>query len=141
MITNSEILRQWEGTILLQPNELHEDITSPSIIQNVQEYDRLIDQLPKRRIQKRQPAPPNDDPLLKRPHIDFHQHTLIVVRSDNWSEQPKVVEIMTEEQQQIIRYTIPNNEHNHMVAQPSYVGRYLAILIAKTDVLIKIEEQ
>ena len=139
MTASSKILQQWEGVILLQ-HESNDYITSPSIIQNAKEYDQLIAQLPKRRIQKRQPAPPNDDPLIKRPDIDFHQHTLIVIRSDNWTEQPKVIDIVAENHQHIIRYIIPINEHNYMMAQPSGVGRYLAILIAKTDARIKIEE-
>ena len=47
------------------------------------EYHEFVQRIPKDRIQMKQPAPPSQDPLLKKPTVDFQEHALVAVWSEN----------------------------------------------------------
>ena len=51
-------------------------------IHNQAEYDRFVERIPKERVQMKEPAPPSEDPLLKKPAVDFQEHALVAV----WTE-------------------------------------------------------
>jgi len=132
-------LKQWEGTIFLAHDSLV--VIAPIIVNNEQKYDNFLRQIPQNRIQMRQPAPPNEDPLRERPAIDFDSYFLVVIRSNTWIEKPKLIDIIDAQEQRIIRYSIPFNQQTEMLAQPDGVGRYLAMLLLQTERAIHFDKQ
>ena len=66
--------RTYGGRILVPPP----DQIRSFVVRDDAAYDALIARLPERKIQKKQPAPPSDDALLKRPAVDFSSEMLVV---------------------------------------------------------------
>ncbi len=51
---------------------------SSLVIRDAAAYDALISNIPKSKIQKKNPADPSDDPILKRPAVDFSKEMIVV---------------------------------------------------------------
>ena len=47
------------------------------------DYEQFVGRIPKERIQMKQPAPPSEDPFLQKPPIDFAEHALVAVWTEN----------------------------------------------------------
>jgi len=127
------ILHSWGGPIHLKLTDFGAELSTPSTVKNDSEYDTFIAQIPEKRVQKRQPAPDSEDPMLKRPPVDFETQMLLVVRSGSIYEFPKISEVLDTPAEREVIYTIPPVENLEMMAQPGGVGRYAAVLVAKTD--------
>ena len=64
-------------------------------IRSQADFDAFIAKIPKSEISKIQPAPENDDPLLKNPGIDFDKNMAVVMtRSNTLSAVPTVTSIL-----------------------------------------------
>ncbi|MDC0144892.1 hypothetical protein OAK45_10250, partial [Verrucomicrobia bacterium] len=62
------------------PGKVPEVKPSPlTVVRGAKAYARFLERIPKKQISRTRPAPPNSDPLLKRPPIDFTKHTLLAV--------------------------------------------------------------
>ena len=70
------IIQQYGGQFLLTGPALPGERLG-DVIRDQAQYDALVGQLPEFRIQMKQPAPKNADPLLARPAIDFAMHMLV----------------------------------------------------------------
>ena len=106
---------QWNGYVFLPRQE--KTFVESEIIQSNKEYDRFLRLLPLEKIQKKQPAPPNPDPMLQRPDIDFTTHQLLVLRSTVWSEYPKLLNVVDSKTQRKITYTIEAPDNRAILAQ------------------------
>lgn len=73
------ILESWTGHILLSGPMPHERLTL-RVIDSELAYDAFLEELPRQRVQMKQPAPPAEDPLLERPPVDFvHEMMLVAI--------------------------------------------------------------
>ena len=138
---SQSILQTWGGAIHLEINDFGMESIGPSTVKSASEYDAFIAQIPKKRVQKRQPAPDSDDPMLTRPAIDFSSHMLVVVRSRSIYLVPEIVEILDQGDEREVVYTIPPVENLEMMAQPGGGGRYAAALVAKTDGQVRFSQR
>lgn len=127
------ILQIWGGPIHLKLSEFEAELSTSSTVKNDAEYDAFIAQIPTKRIQMRQPAPDSDDPMLKRPAIDFSSQMLVVVRSSSLYEVPEIVKILDRGDEREVVYTIPPVENLYDCCQPGATGRYAAALVARTE--------
>ena len=66
--------RTYGGRIAVPPP----DKVTSFVVRNDGSYDNLLERIPKNAIQKKQPAPPSDDALLKRPAVDFSTEMIVV---------------------------------------------------------------
>lgn len=127
------ILHSWGGSINLRLTDFGAALSTPSVVKSDAEYATFIGQIPTKRIQMRQPAPDSEDPMLKRPPVDFATQMLLVVRSGSLHQVPEITEVLDSPDEREVIYTIPAVENLEMMAQPSGVGRYAAVLVAKED--------
>lgn len=127
------ILHSWGGTINLRLTDFGAELSTPSTVKNDSEYDAFIAQIPTKRIQMRQPAPDSEDPMLKRPAVDFETQMLLVVRSGSIHQVPEITEVLDSPDEREVIYTIPAVENLEMMAQPRGTGRYAAVLVSRTD--------
>ena len=61
------------------PNQLAKPSAPLLVIRDAKAYAKFLDRIPAKQISRTRPAPPNEDPLLDRPKIDFKKHTLLVL--------------------------------------------------------------
>jgi hypothetical protein len=119
-------LERWRGPIDL-PND--EPVTAIAI-RDQAAYDALIARLPPERIQMKQPAPPSDDPLLKRPPIDFTTHMLVVVTRGDTLTPPTLARVIDEPDRVVVRYVAPGPPPE---ARPHGVGGYVAVKVPRAE--------
>jgi hypothetical protein len=93
------------------------------VVQDSQGYEKFLKQIP-----RTWPAPPNTDPLLKKPKIDFSKHTLIAVTRPSMTS-PVIGSIKTNNQGVEVAVNFPRELP---AAHPINIGTYTAILIPKT---------
>jgi hypothetical protein len=134
---SQSILQTWGGPINLKLTDFGAELSTPSTVKNDGEYDAFIAEIPTKRIQMRQPAPDSDDPLLKRPPVDFETQMLLVVRSGSIHGIPEITEVFDTAAEQDVIYTIPVNEDAEQMAQPGATGRYAAVLVSRTDARVR----
>ncbi len=104
------------------------------VIRDQAGYDALVATIPKFRVQMKQPAPPNKDPLLKKPKIDFTRHMLVVALRRNMYYGPKITRVLLARGRELIvdiLYESP--ERIHGLASRADVGRYEAVVVPRTD--------
>ena len=88
--------------------------------------DSFRKRIPHNRPTKKQPAPPNDDPLRTR-QIDFEQQSLIVVtRDETLSAYPELKDLTESETETVIRFSLPQPPPE---ARPYGWGTYRALLV------------
>lgn len=61
------------------------------VLRTQQDYDDFVTRVPTVVLQKRQPAPASEDPLLQRPAVDFEQNFLLAIWSHNVHVDAKVL--------------------------------------------------
>lgn len=95
-----------------------------TIIRTQEEYEHFVARIPLRKLEKRQPAPPNDDPLLALPPVDFTKHVLVAAWSDNVYVTPTIKQVTPEIK---VEYDAPADHENF--ARPLGYGRYHLVKI------------
>jgi hypothetical protein len=127
------IHQTWTGHVRLEGKIPGPFIGTPLVVRTKAAYAAFVDTIPAHRIQMRQPAPPSEDPLLKRPDIDFNTHMLLVVRVDGLYANPTFVKL-TREGADLLVDTASNIEPNaYEMAQPYGIGTYIAALVDRVD--------
>ena len=99
------------------------------VVQNAKEYEQFIRRIPTKQISRTRPAPPNTDPLLKKPEIDFKKHTLIAV-SRSSMVRPIIRAVIAKENKVNIDVSFPRE---FPAAHPVDIGTYTAVLVPKTE--------
>lgn len=102
-----------------------------AVVRTQAEYESFLDRIPAERIQKKQPAPPSQDPLLKRPAVDWSGQVGILAYSDNIHTEVEIEEIRLQPDGESVkvkvrRYLPPGAEHG---ARPYGYGQYDFVLI------------
>jgi len=104
------------------------------VIRDQAGYDALVATLPTYRIQMKQPAPPNDDPLLKKPKIDFTRQMLVVAIRHSMFYGPKIKRVLLARGRELIVEILHESPEGIMaMASRSDVGTYEAVLVPCAD--------
>jgi len=125
--------KSWRGIIVLPQFPLGKrPAQKPSpllVVNDAKAYAKFLDRIPKKQISRTRPAPPNTDPLLKRPPIDFGKHTLLVITR---SSMTRPVFKKVEETKSRLKITIiyPREQ---ISARPIHIGTYTAVLVPKVN--------
>lgn len=111
----------------------HAEQDGLTVVRDQKGYDAFLDRIPTRRIQKKEPAPPSQDPLLKRPEVDWSKYVGIVAYSNNIHTEVTIEELRLEPdgesvQVKVRRFLPPGAEHG---ARPYGYGQYDFVLIEK----------
>lgn len=103
---------------------------SPLIVeQNDKEYERFLKRIPIRQISRTRPAPPNTDPLIKKPEIDFRKHTLIAVSRSSMAK-PIIRSVKVDGKNVAVDVSF---SAEFPAAHPVDIGTYTAVLVPKTE--------
>lgn len=110
-------------------------------VRNQMEYEAFVARVPTFRIQKRQPAPPSQDPILRTPAIDFSQCSLVAVWSENIHIDAKVSEAHREGDDMVVvaSFEVPPNYRNY--AAPYGYGQYHLLQVEKFSGELKVKSQ
>jgi len=104
------------------------------VIRDQAEYAALVATLPKYRVQMKQPAPPSEDPLLKRPPIDFSRHMLVVAIRRSMFYRPKIRRVLLAHGKELIVEILHESPAGIMaMASRSDVGTYEAVIVPRAD--------
>ena len=98
-----------------------------TVVRDAKAYARFLDRIPKKQISRTRPAPPNPDPLLKRPPIDFTKHTLLAVSRPAMTR-AVFTKITSAKLEILVTVEFPREE---IAARPIHIGTYTAVLIPK----------
>lgn len=129
------VLRAYHGRVslpLAAPGvkaQAHEGL----VLRNPAAYAAFIDRLPRKRIQMKSPAPPSDDPLLKRPVVDFSKQMVIVVLRDDMYVGPQIVAARPTATGLRVEVVLPNPAATRGAARMAGIGTYHAIIVARVD--------
>lgn len=99
-----------------------------TVVQDTKGYEKFLKRIPVKQISRTRPAPPNTDPLLKKPKIDFSKHTLIAVTRPSMTS-PVIGSIRREKTNVEVAVNFPQELP---AAHPINIGTYTAVLIPKT---------
>ena len=99
------------------------------VVQNDKEYERFLKRIPIRQISRTRPAPPNTDPLIKKPEIDFKKHTLIAVSRSSMAK-PIIRSVKVDGKKVAVDVSFSTE---FPAAHPVDIGTYTAVLVPKTE--------
>lgn len=125
--------RQFEGYI-------HANERGWAAVRNQMDYEAFVARVPVKRIQKKQPAPPSEDPLLRTPAIDFSQRSLVAVWSENIHIDAKISDARREGDNMLVTVTfeVPPNYRNY--ATPYGYGQYHLLEVEKFSGELKVNQ-
>jgi|TARA_B100001964_G_C14222652_1_gene596069 hypothetical protein len=133
------IQKTWSGVIRLQQNPFgRKPKTKPSqltVVHDTKSYTRFLSRIPSKQISRTRPAPPNKDPLLKKPVIDFTKNTLLTI-DRSAMVRPVFKRIIEHEKEVVVSVEFPRE---FPAARPIDIGTYTAILIPNTGKPIRLQ--
>lgn len=101
------------------------------LIDSDKDLDGFRERIPQNRPTKKQPAPANNDPLLKHGEVDFSKHVLFVVtRNQTISAYPEFLGTEDSGDDVVLRFRIPEPPPE---ARPYGWGTYRAVLLPRSD--------
>ena len=108
----------------------------------VSNKDKLISQIPAKKIQKKQPAPPSEDPLHNGKTIDFSKNRLLVsFRYDNMYALAPITDVREESGMILADRTLPDLGETMMMSSMSGVGTYYAVIIPAGEKKVQVLTQ
>jgi hypothetical protein len=122
------IAQLWLGVIRIE--DTAGDVVTGLVIRDDAAYDAFLARLPEKRVQKRQPAPPNDDPMLARPAIDFATDMLVVVMRRDSLDSPGVARVSRDGGRVVVTHATPPPAP---AAMPHGIGGYTAARVPRAD--------
>ena len=127
------IQKTWRGIIFMPrsfPGKAPKAKTSPlKVVRDEKEYGQFLKLIPQKQISRTRPAPPNTDPLLKKPPIDFTKHTLLYISRPSMTR-PVFKKITRGEKGIVVTVDFPRELP---AAHPIHIGTYTAVLIPRSD--------
>ena len=127
--TELTIEERWSGAIAVD-ERAEPDPIAVLVIRDDAAYDELVARLPATRIQKRQPAPPSDDPLLARPPIDFTTDMLVVVVRAFTLDRPAILRVAHDGTRVVVTHDAASTPPG---ARPFGIGGYAAARVPRRD--------
>jgi hypothetical protein len=102
------------------------------IIRTQADYESFVGKIPKRTISKTNPSPPSNDPLLKKPPVDFEKHMMLVaVRANSMYVTPKLESVAVEKGTMFVHVLDPDLGDTRFLNQMQGIGTYLALVVPK----------
>ncbi len=121
---------------IFPPGQVPKGKQSPlTVVRDAKAYAIVLDLIPRKQISRTRPAPPNDDPLLKRPKVDFAKHILLIASRPSMTR-PVFREITKEKNEIVVTVNFPRDQ---IAARPIHIGTYSAVLIPKTDLPVRLQ--
>ncbi len=105
-----------------------------TVVRDAKAYGIVLDLIPKKQISRTRPAPPNTDPLLNRPPIDFAKHLMLVASRPSMTR-PVFGKITKAKNEIVVTVKFPRDQ---IAARPIHIGTYSAVLIPKTDLPVRL---
>jgi len=126
--------RSWTGRVRLPAAGPGGPVqAAPLVIRDAEAYAAFVDTVPTTRVQKKQPAPPSDDPLLQRPPIDFDDHMLLVARRDDMYVGPEIRQIRPDGDGLSVSVVHPDPGQTVHAARVVDIGTYHAVEVPRVD--------
>jgi hypothetical protein len=135
------ILTNYSGRIYTDTGFFRDDqfkdvhpLAKETIIRNTNDYNLFTARLPAMEpLNTKGDDHPNDDPLFKKPVIDFTKHMMAAVVRDNMYVPAKITRATISNQIVIIEYTEEELGGWAVCQQEGGLGMYCAVLLPKTD--------
>lgn len=129
------IEESWSGRVHLPCVEPGAFTTPrPHVIRSQAEFERFLGIVPTHEITPQNPAPASNDPLLKRPAIDWDKFMLIVAyRGDNMYAKARVTNITAAEGKLFVTVVRDALGNTRMMASQQGIGTYFAVRVEKRD--------
>jgi len=130
-----QIDRSFFGRVSLEGPGPGNDV-APSltlVIRSAEEFAAFASAIPKKRVQKRQPAPPSNDPLLKDPQLDFATQSLIVIQRPSMYVNPEIERVEARGAGAHVLYRLPPLGDTVHAAAVMDMGTYAAVLVPKIE--------
>ena len=125
------IVQEFRGRVFqrrsLVATDTPEDTTL--LIRTQEDFENFVARIPKRAIQKKQPAPPSQDPLLSQETLDSGLMMLVSMRFDNNYAYAPINKVEKSADAIHAWYSLPPLGETAMYASMSGVGTYHAVLI------------
>jgi hypothetical protein len=129
MISSNVVLDSWSGRVYEREAEKNMSI----IIRDEQELSAFVATIPKNKIQRKNPAPPSEDPLLNDKKIDFTKEMMVVaLRFDNMYAVSNITSVIQGEAGIVVHVQTPPVGESEMYASVMGIGTYSAVLIPKS---------
>lgn len=110
------------------------------VIEDQQRFEALVEHIPEKKVQKKMPAPPNDDPILDEPDIDFDAEVLLVAVCQTYYCQLEFLGVRSEEDGYVVGVDLPGEGEKAMYhARPANVGNYRALVVPRFDDAVRLE--
>ena len=123
------VAASYQGHVMVPDEEL-----PPRVVRDRAAFDAFVSLIPKERIQKKQPAPPSDDPLLSSPPIDFSRQMLLVAfRTTTMYVHPELERPRMEGGKLVVDVAHPPLDDAAHPAAMHGVGTYCAIVVRAFD--------
>jgi len=101
-------------------------------IRNQADYEAFVARIPSRQVTRTNPAPPSQDPLLKKPCINFDKNMmLVVIRPDNMYVTSQFVSVLLDKEILQVHVRDPHPGDTTFYSQPQGVGTYRALVVRK----------
>jgi hypothetical protein len=126
-------LRLENDKMVQSPNETY-------VIRNNKEYNSFIDRILTHEVSMKNPADPSNDPLLKKPFVDFDKNMMLVcIRHDGIYGEIKLLDIKYDVTPAEVFVNFPPlSEESKMYTQPtSDIGKYTAYVVKRIDKEVK----
>ena len=118
-----QVVKQWNGRIY--DSQKKEQV----VLRSQGELQSFLSHIPKKEIQKKQPAPASIDPLVRGVSIDFSKDMLIVVtRFDNMYAQAEIGQIVEDDTIRVM-VSYPPLGDSMMFSSMSGVGTYTLVQV------------
>ena len=132
-----QIDRSFFGLVSLEapPPGLGNDVPASLtlVIRSAEELAAFTSAIPTKRVQKRQPAPPSTDPLLKDPQLDFSTQSLIVIKRPSMYIGPEIERVEARGTGAHVLYRLPPLGETVYAAAVMDMGTYAAVLVPKIE--------
>jgi hypothetical protein len=110
------------------------------VIEDQQSFDALVEHIPKNKVQKKMPAPPNDDPILDEPEIDFDAEVVLLAVCPTYYCQLEFVGVRRDDDGYVVSVNLPGEgEKAEYHARPANVGNYRAVVVRRFDDAVRLE--
>ncbi|MDA3862236.1 MAG: hypothetical protein PF689_00035 [Deltaproteobacteria bacterium] len=110
-------------------------------IESQRDFANFLKRIPKLKVQMKQPAPPNPDPILKQPEIDFSSQMVVVIYRSSIFLKPKIVEFVRSPDDKLLvktRFPKPDGIIAPATSRND-IYHYQAALIKKNDLPLTLQ--
>lgn len=134
-----EVVTKYRGRIATSPLPAPQEgfellpFAKETVIRNQDEYERFVARLPKMEpLNTKGDDHPNDDPLLKKPAVDFTRNMLLAVARESMYLPPEITRIVVSDKNVLV-YTEEDPGETANYQQEGGLGTYCAVVVARTD--------